>query len=1326
MTLGVLFTPKVHSQDCAPPVIFTSQATTDSSVHLFWLSFSDPEVGFELTVVPDGQGPDSGSVITLSPGQRMWMVDSLLPNTRYRGFVRSLCLSDTSRWINHSFITDLQNQLDCLTDRKIPDNNCQSGGLSVAVHVPPTESGQLGIDVQLEAVHLIVEHPYPADLRIELVNPRGESVILVEHHGTIFNNFGVPGDSSCLQRTTFRPDACTSIYEAAPPFLGVYKPDMDFQSLHDGGSPVGEWQLRLCDRAADDVGSLHHVSLDFNYSSCPLPPVPQVRRHSDQQVEFFQADTGADSVLLAYRNGTGPPTHPRDSNFQWLILPSDDSIHTVSGLELNAHYEYYSYIYCEGQWLGPSCPSSFTTFCGAITKYENWTSSDSCSARCSESCELKSNLWHFPETSASWSIRRGEGPYLFTGPTNSPFPASKNPYLISSGLILECSSDIHQLRSVCLEKTNESCGLGFYYHMKGSLVGKLQLLASEDEWSTADTVFSLSGSQADEWQYAFIDLDVFPDGPFQLEFQISSPQGPFSEIALGDLFSAGLQPVLISDQLQYLDRDKDGYGDENVAIFYCGDLLPDTIAASAGDCDDANPAINPDAEDLLCSGIDENCDGLENIGHADPLTISLVDFVPPSCPDKHDGQIEISVQGGFPPYDILWNTGDSHLLIDSLPAGTYEVTASDSTGCQSVNFQFTLSAVNEVTFSFSVLARPDCFAPAGGQVELFLSGGTPPYTYEWSNGQSERLNDSLIAGPFGATVTDANGCRFESQEQVLSSANAYEITVYEIKPISCAESNDGQLLAQVQGATAPLSYQWNRGDTTRQLDQVSQGWYQLSVTDSAGCEVISDSIFVEAPSPIRLEDTSLKPQRCKGADDGEIVIQVDGGTSPYTYNWRLPKGEFYTNKNIYSAAPGAYYLTITDSKGCAFSPDSIFLDSALVARPVEVVLDSSSCPISPDGGIDLLLEDVIPPLSVRWSDGVMGDLNRSDMVPGLYLLTLINGLGCKQNIGPFEILAGQKSLPVLLSASDTLTCGTEKGVDLEGFVEEGQVPLEYHWSSGRQLVRSELLDSLTVLNPGLYSLTVTDSYGCVGAAGPIEVLGKAPIEIDSFSILNPDCPDYMNGTIEVSAKTSAPPLRYKWSNGNQNSALSNLSKGTYGVTIEDKTGCLPFEKSFNLGGPSPFEVQIDTFYQSDQVCFEYQISGGVPPYNGFWNGVFNNRNPICFDRDQAQILFEVEDVQSCGPSFLVWELSTSTDIQVSKELEVKVFPNPAKEILYIQSSSSSPLFFEVFHISGQKWDEGAISSPSFLYQMGRFPPGVYVFQFANTLGEIDYQEVIKQ
>lgn len=1325
LILGMSIAWSAHSQNCNAPVIFNSTGTTDTSVHLFWLAFSDPEVGFELTIVPEGQGPDSGEVVFLTPDQRMFSEDGLEPNTSYRAFIRSICQLDTSRWVNHAFLTDIRNQRDCLTNRPIPDDGCDNAYLEVSIHVPPSDSGSLGVDVRLSRVNLIVKHSYPADLRMELLNPRGVSAILVEHHGTIFDNFGEPGDSSCSQRTIFQRGACTSIYDAIPPFIGTFKPDMPLDILNDGGSPAGEWVLRICDRAPDDVGELEHISLDFEYDACPEPPSFDLLRQPDETASFYHSPVQADSLRFGYRVGSGGPESPFDSSFVWKEITPGDSLSLVTGLEFQTHYEYYSYIYCEGEWIGPSCSRQMNTFCGPILGYERWENQDTCEADCFNACEFESDIWRVPSTSAHWTIRLGQGPYPFTGPDAGPFPKSDLPYLVSSGQNLNCGNRWNQLRSVCLEKTGSSCGFGFYYHQFGAQVGEFMLLASGDEWASFDTIYIGEASPESIWQYVSVDLGELPEGPFQLEFRVQDPVGPFSEIAIGDIFFSGMAPISLSDQITFLDSDRDGYGDLNHAIFYCGDGLPDSLSRLGSDCDDSDPEINPGVEDQLCSGRDENCDGQENIGMADPLVIDNIIIIPSSCPNTNDGSIGLDVSGGITPYQVIWSTGDDSLQLDSLSSGMYSVSLVDSGACQSLEKDIVLPPVNPVAFSFLIHQNPNCLMPNIGEVEVLLSGGTPPYTIEWSNGSQSAMNDSMRAGPFSVTVRDDNNCEFESEEQRLSLSNAYSVLIDEIKPIQCPDGADGRISARAQGAIPPLSYQWNTGDTSKSLQDVSSGWYQVIITDSTQCSVSSDSVFISSPSTMLLDEVQSQPQRCVGIADGEISISVKGGTPPYSYEWITPEGEIQTQKNLENLRSGPYFLTITDHNGCQFTPDAIEVDSAIGFELLDVIIDSSSCPASPDGEIAILLEGDLPSLDVKWSDNGSNRLMRNDLKPGFYNLTITNSLECKRKLGPFEIPAGHGKLDIEIQAEDTIECFSDIPQYIEARIQDGKFPIEYHWSTGRREVRFTRSDSLSILTPRNYSLTVTDGYGCVGEIGPLEIAGRSPIEIDSVVIQQPSCPDYLNGSIAVYAQTPAQPLRYFWSTGNRQREIRDLRSGLYSVTLEDETGCLPVSRTFDLSGPDPFTVHIDTFFEGTFICFDLQIEGGNLPYDVLWNGEVRTENPLCFSQDETFIELTVTDAEGCEKSLVIWDLSTSNASSYSSVSGVQVYPNPVRGRVNIRNTSLTALFFELYHISGQKLDQGIIRSSSFSYSMEMYPPGVYIFRFVDSAGQVEYREIIK-
>jgi hypothetical protein len=879
---------------------------------------------------------------------------------------------------------------------------------------------------------------------------------------------------------------------------------------------------------------------------------------------------------------------------------------------------------------------------------------------------------------------------------------------------------------VCLEKTGSSCGFGFYYHQFGAQVGDFMLLVSENEWVTHDTVYFGEASQESIWQYTSIDLGDLPEGPFQLEFRVQNPVGPFSEIAIGDIFFSGIAPISISDQITFVDSDRDGYGNLDRAVFYCGSVLPDSLSLFSSDCDDADSEINPSAEDQLCSGRDENCDGLENIGMADPFVIDSINIIPASCPNLGDGSINLHVSGGLKPYQVLWNTGDSTLHLDSLSPGMYSVNLADSSACQSIEKDVLLPAVNPIQFSFLILQRPNCLMPNSGQVEVLLSGGTPPYEVEWSNGVQSEVNDSMSAGMFYVTVTDANNCEYVSEEHQLSASAAFAVNIRETSPIQCPEGDNGQFIAQVQGGVPPFSYYWNTGDTVRELQNVSSGWYQVSVEDSTQCVVTSDSVLVSSPSPMTLGDVQIRPQRCVGIADGMISISVIGGTPPYSYEWNTPEGETRNQKNLDNLLPGPYFLTITDHNGCQFTPDPLEVDSAIGFEVVEVILDSSSCPTSPDGEIVIQLEGNIPSLDINWSDNGANSLLRNDLRPGFYNLTITNSLECKRKLGPFEVPAGHRKLDVDLQAVDTIECFSDPPQYIEASIQDGQFPIEYHWNTGRQVVREKLSDSLQVLSSGSYKITVTDGYGCVGESPEIDIVGRAPIQIDSLGISPPNCPTYENGQIFVRAQSPVSPIRYFWSTGRNGNQLNDLSSGTYTLTVEDESNCIPLTMDIELSGPIPLRIDVDTILERDSVCFNVDISGGNLPYTVFWNGREDSDSPICFSKEGEAVNLYVEDADGCVIDTLIWDFFTSSTGSIPSEWKVHAYPNPATDRVMIESNSIYPANFSLYGITGKLMKKGIINSSDHEVDLSMFPAGIYLLKVKGHDGDIGMIRLIIQ
>jgi len=204
-------------------------------------------------------------------------------------------------------------------------------------------------------------------------------------------------------------------------------------------------------------------------------------------------------------------------------------------------------------------------------------------------------------------------------------------------------------------------------------------------------------------------------------------------------------------------------------------------------------------------------------------TVTLQDA---TCSGGNDGAAQVQVVGGITPYTYLWSTGETTASVGNLAVGTYSVTVSDATGCGEIA-ELTVSEppllVVDIEGSFLV----EC-GEESATMSAVVTGGTPPYTYEWTNATIVFGGNSvtLLPGPYGLIVIDANGCFLVVSFEVLA-AVSYDI---DITPASC-DAADGTAEVVPIGNPPNLTYAWSTGDTTQTATGLAQGWYSVTVTD---------------------------------------------------------------------------------------------------------------------------------------------------------------------------------------------------------------------------------------------------------------------------------------------------------------------------------------------------------------------------------------------------------------------------------------------------------------------------------------------------------------
>jgi len=282
-----------------------------------------------------------------------------------------------------------------------------------------------------------------------------------------------------------------------------------------------------------------------------------------------------------------------------------------------------------------------------------------------------------------------------------------------------------------------------------------------------------------------------------------------------------------------------------------------------------------------------------------------------------DGSATATTTGGGTTY--LWDDASAQTTATAqgLAAGVYNVTITDDIGCEVTT---SVAVNNNGGASATVQAIPNsCSDGATGVVNLIISGGSNPYTYNWSNGASTESITGLVTGDYTVSITDAAGCMtFETATITAPDAIAASSS------ITASTGSDGAIYLSVTGGTPNYNYSWDNGATTQDISGLAPGTYTVTITDGFGCSV-SESYTVSTSTGLAdiegLTEVSVYPNPFSSATSveftledkanvtvdmisliGELVYTEDHGT--------LGGGSHKVQVSGESLAPGIYFVKL--------------------------------------------------------------------------------------------------------------------------------------------------------------------------------------------------------------------------------------------------------------------------------------------------------------------------------------------------------------------------------------------------------------------------------
>jgi hypothetical protein len=303
----------------------------------------------------------------------------------------------------------------------------------------------------------------------------------------------------------------------------------------------------------------------------------------------------------------------------------------------------------------------------------------------------------------------------------------------------------------------------------------------------------------------------------------------------------------------------------------------------------------------------------------DPYIITFGGIASPSCPGGINGMATVNSSGcpcQFSTCTFLWDNGVTTKPNNALTSGWHTITINHPGGCIVVDSVFVPESLPIIIDT--QLVNNTCYGDNTGSIKLTPSN-YPPAIFDWSNGETTYLNDSLVANSYSVIVSDARGC-IDTLDFIISEPDQLVVSP-QVLNVDCNGFATGEIQLQAQGGNGVYTYWINQNVGSENNSNLIAGIYTVSVTDSLNCSSQSVNVTITEPSAL-IVSLSSTPELI--GLDGTATAVVNGGTSPYTYLWNDANSQ-PENLAVYLNS-GWYTVLITDANGCQIS-DSVFVDS---------------------------------------------------------------------------------------------------------------------------------------------------------------------------------------------------------------------------------------------------------------------------------------------------------------------------------------------------------------------------------------------------------------
>ena len=603
-----------------------------------------------------------------------------------------------------------------------------------------------------------------------------------------------------------------------------------------------------------------------------------------------------------------------------------------------------------------------------------------------------------------------------------------------------------------------------------------------------------------------------------------------------------------------------------------------------------------------------------NITNPPSLTVALISQTNVSCYGSATGSAIVNAAGGTTGYIYSVVSGPNNPtitgnVITGMIAGIYNIQAEDANHC-SAPLQVIItqpSAGLNISTTPAILINPSCYGTATGSINTTVTGGTPPYTYNWSNGTSSADPTGLIAGTYNVTITDAKGCTLTGGPYVLINPAQVTLAASSVVNTTCGSPTGSAVLISSDGSTITLN------GVTKPSGSLFQGLIAgtYSPVTNGACPATTTFSINNSASTLSATITNVTAPACFGGT-GSVVITGKGGTGSLGYSLDgapvQPTGTF-TNVSV-----GNHIVTVSDANNCTY-PVSFYVNNA---SPLDLTLTSQSGSLC--SGLSTGTITITAPAGAGMTYSIDGTTyaNTTGLftsVPaGTYTVTAKSQAGCISQ-GTSVTITANPPILALNSAVVTTPIKCNGGTATVTLTSKGgTAPVSYTFNG----ITNNSGVFIGVPGGNSMAYTITDANQCGPLTGTLDVLQPEEI-VPVTAITNVTCHGAANGSVNVTVNGGMAPFTFAWSGpGTFTAATQNLaalSGGTYHLTITDANGCMKTttalvqEATTSLSVSATPTPEIQTMSVDGSKTLSdvggsiiLEVTGGFAPYTFSWTG----------------------------------------------------------------------------------------------------------------------------